>query len=503
MTVRASIDPPEIPAGHDAKGAGTLTVTNADDRDRDLTLRVTGPAAAWAWMVPATLHVPAGGEGTARVVFQPPRAAEPTAGPMAFTVSIADATPGAEPVSVTGVVRVVPYVDLFASLHASASSGDVERHTLTVENRANAVVSARLEVAIRTVNDGPTAGAAGIAIGIEPSTISVDPGGTAEAEVTVVGGPASRGGAPAAFDVVIRPGDGPTTTVGGRLRAAPATSPRRTRVAVAAVVLLGAGVGLRATVLAPPDDSADTSSAAEEAAACPAEGRLGNATHGGAEPLPATGYTFLSAMDPEGCLPSRFNPCEPVPWVLNDELAPVGGPDDVREAFAHLQEATGITFVEEGTTDEPLAISRDPYQPDRYGERWAPILVGWSALGADQADGGDDVIVVGRGRPLKVDDVIVSGVLELNTDAIIDRATEAPLPAGFGPGITQGRVILHELGHVAGLGHVSGTAQLMYPDLAEHTSETADFGIGDLAGLRLLGDDAGCVAVPPLPGSAD
>lgn len=272
----------------------------------------------------------------------------------------------------------------------------------------------------------------------------------------------------------------------------------RTAVLIAAAVVVGF-VGLRATVLAPAENDSSASARSSEAS-CPAEGRIGSASHGERRQLPATGYAFLFAAGENGCFPARFNPCLPVPYVLNDALAPAGGVEDVREAFARLSRATGITFVEEGTTDERLAISRSPYQPERYGARWAPILIGWSALGAGQRpDAGDDVIVVGRGRPFRVDDVLVSGVLELNVDAVLDRSAGTPLPSGFGAGITQGRVILHELGHVLGLGHVSGRAQLMYPELGEHTSPTADFGIGDLAGLRLLGAQAGCVDVPPLP----
>ena len=107
--------------------------------------------------------------------------------------------------------------------------------------------------------------------------------------------------------------------------------------------------------------------------------------------------------------------------------------------------------------------------------------------------------MVGRGRPLRVDNVLVSGVLELNVDAVRDRASGAPLPSGFGQGVTTGRIILHELGHVFGLGHPSGRGQLMFAELAEHTLAEAEFGIGDRAGLRLLGAAAGCVDVPPLP----
>ncbi|MGI9156959.1 MAG: hypothetical protein ACR2FG_10025, partial [Marmoricola sp.] len=191
------------------------------------------------------------------------------------------------------------------------------------------------------------------------------------------------------------------------------------RTVLLSLVLAAVGVlGLRATVLQPPPESAASGGA--PTASCPAQGRIGSARHGERQTLPASGYTFLFGAGEDKCFPVRFNPCAPVPYVLNDALAPPGGVNDVREAFARLSEATGLDFVEEGTTDEPLAIARDAYQPERYGQRWAPILVGWSALGAGSAPGtsGDDVIVVGRGRPTRQSDGLGSGVLPPNVDAV-------------------------------------------------------------------------------------
>jgi hypothetical protein len=82
------------------------------------------------------------------------------------------------------------------------------------------------------------------------------------------------------------------------------------------------------------------------------------------------------------------------------------------------------------------------------------------------------------------------------------------VPGGFGAtegagrigpeGVTWGRVILHELAHITGLGHVRDPAQLMYPETSDHTTRPARFDTGDLAGLRFLGKEAGCLTTPPL-----
>jgi predicted Zn-dependent protease len=57
-------------------------------------------------------------------------------------------------------------------------------------------------------------------------------------------------------------------------------------------------------------------------------------------------------------------------------------------------------------------------------------------------------------------------------------------------------VLMHELGHVIGLDHVSDQSQIMYQTV---TTKQSVFGAGDLAGLQLLGRPAGCLAVPAPP----
>ena len=220
--------------------------------------------------------------------------------------------------------------------------------------------------------------------------------------------------------------------------------------------------------------------------------------------LPA-GYSFTFVKD-DGCTPIRFDPCQPIHYVMNPAQAPPSGVADVEEAFARLARATGLTFVNDGVTEE--VSRRGPYVEDRYPNRWAPILVAWSRRSGDRAN----VEVVGSGFPYRVQDVLVSGMLTLNSDAVSDRAKDTPLPGGFASapgfgaigaeGVTWGRVILHELAHVVGLGHTRDRDQLMYPDTAQQTSHTTEYRSGDREGLRLLGKEAGCLPSTPSPGPA-
>jgi hypothetical protein len=271
------------------------------------------------------------------------------------------------------------------------------------------------------------------------------------------------------------------------------------------VALLALALSLAACGAGAGGDAEVDLDAPPPAPACPAEGHVDTHVSGLTPdriPTLPSGYSF-SAVKADRCSPVRFDPCQPVHYVMNAAEAPATGVADVREAFTRLGAATGIAFVDDGTTDE---IARRSPTDARYPGRWAPILVVWS----HRAAGPGEVQVVGAGFPARVGDVLVSGTLNLNVDAVVDtRGT--PVPGGFGSGsatgvgaigaggVTWGRVILHELAHVMGLGHTRDRDQLMYPDTAEQTAQTTDYRSGDRQGLRLLGRDAGCVENPPTP----
>jgi len=204
-------------------------------------------------------------------------------------------------------------------------------------------------------------------------------------------------------------------------------------------------------------------------------------------------YAFLEARE-GGCQPVRFNPCEPLRYVVNAALAPPGALEDLQEAVGRLEAATGITFVDEGLTDEPASVNRARSQPERYGNRWAPILIAWDRGERFRMEPTNPA----GGRSFPVGQVLVSGVLIVNVDAIAqDRGRSRPAD-GFGEGTTWGRVFLHELGHLVGLGHVARSDQIMFPELGAQQGR-ADYHAGDLTGLRLLGRDAGCLPTPSVP----
>ena len=198
-------------------------------------------------------------------------------------------------------------------------------------------------------------------------------------------------------------------------------------------------------------------------------------------PAPPEGGPFgYIAFQADGVTPVGYDPCRPVHYVLRPDNAPEGGEEAVHAAFARLSEVAGLQFVHDGASDEPTTLDRPVFQPDRYGDRWAPVLVAWETEEQNPALAGDTVgqagsVAVSLGEGTRV---FVSGTVSLD-------AGRMPEILSFRDGAETARaIILHELGHLVGLGHVDDPAQLMYP---EARREVPDFGPGDLTGLAALG----------------
>lgn len=206
----------------------------------------------------------------------------------------------------------------------------------------------------------------------------------------------------------------------------------------------------------------------------------------GAETNEGPGFLFLDRTD-QGA-PTRWNPCEPIHYVVNAQLAPPGSIEDVHEAVRRISAATGIAFEYEGPTDEEASLYREVFQPDRYGDRWAPVLIAWADPGdSDIPFESDGHLAAAVGVPVipptRLEDVYVSGWVAINADD--------PNPPGFSFPGQQGPVILHELGHVMGLGHVKAVGEIMHPA----GGGVVDLGPGDKEGLGQLGESGGCIRV--------
>jgi hypothetical protein len=194
-------------------------------------------------------------------------------------------------------------------------------------------------------------------------------------------------------------------------------------------------------------------------------------------PAGSGGYSFLSTR-PDGS-PVTFDPCRPIHFVVRPDQEPRGGRVLLTEALAELSAATGLRFVDDGATDEAPAPTRAAYQPDRYGDRWAPVLVTWSSPSETALLSGG---VLGRAGPHSfgsgLDDLrYVSGAALFNGPAL-----DAMLRGGDAEKARA--VLLHELGHLVGLGHVDDPYQVMYDT---NSYPLPAYRSGDLRGLEKLG----------------
>ncbi|MFI7581090.1 peptidase [Kocuria kalidii] len=191
----------------------------------------------------------------------------------------------------------------------------------------------------------------------------------------------------------------------------------------------------------------------------------------------AGGYRFTDSPDP-GQPMVAYDPCRTVRYVVRPDGAPPGGRQLVEEAVAEISAATGLQFVPAGTTTEAPADRRAPYQPERYGRQWAPVLITWSdetevpGLAGDVVGLGGSTARQAPGQPF----VYVTGQVALDAPGlaqVLDR------PGGAAH---VRATVVHELAHVVGLSHVDDPAQLMHP-----AGGTTVLAAGDRAGLARLG----------------
>ncbi len=192
-------------------------------------------------------------------------------------------------------------------------------------------------------------------------------------------------------------------------------------------------------------------------------------------------YAFMDTLSGPGSEPVRWDPCRPVHVVVNSASAPPGAAKLLSTGLGEVSRVTGLRFVLDGPTDEPPASQRPPTDPERYGDRWSPVLVAWSdPTRVPQLAGAVAGLAGPAGAPYSSerDKHWVSGTVYLDGPSFTQILNRP------GDGWWQGQaIVLHELAHLAGLTHIDDTTQLMAP----RNSRQLTFADGDLEGLRRLG----------------
>jgi hypothetical protein len=207
------------------------------------------------------------------------------------------------------------------------------------------------------------------------------------------------------------------------------------------------------------------------------------ATPLGTPPLvaaPSDSYAFQQ-VQADGVTPVAYDPCRPIHYVVRTEGAPADGPLLISQAIADLSSATGLTFVDDGTTTEEPSWQRPLTDRTRYGDRWSPVLIAWVS-GAENPELAGDV--VGQGGSVAVPRPADGTLVYVTGEVQLDAAQVAEVVASHAGPNPARLAIAHELAHVVGLGHADDPTQVMYPLLMP---PVIGFGNGDRTGLARLG----------------
>ncbi len=197
---------------------------------------------------------------------------------------------------------------------------------------------------------------------------------------------------------------------------------------------------------------------------------------------PSGSFGFVG-VQADGRTPVAYDPCRPIHYVVNHRTEPEGAEDLVAEAIAEVSNATGLVFVADGPTEERPVLGRAAFQPDEYGDRWAPVLIAWTEenevpeLSGNVAGSAGSVQLRTSSMNGPERRLYVTGAVHLDG---VDLAETIDSDAGTA-GVRA--VIMHELGHLVGLDHVDDPRQLMFPT----AGRTTTFAAGDRQGLAELG----------------
>ncbi len=189
-------------------------------------------------------------------------------------------------------------------------------------------------------------------------------------------------------------------------------------------------------------------------------------------------YAFL-ATQPGSREPVTYEPCRTLQVEINPRGEVPGGSQLVLESMARVSELSGIELVYAGPSEA---------RPDQWAEGLSggtlrnppPAVVTWSDEEETPGLAGD---VVGLGGSVAVRGADQTRQRYITGSVTLDGPDLDEIARGDGGEAQVRAVILHEFGHLLGLGHVPDPEELM----SESNQGQVDFGPGDREGLARLG----------------